>query len=465
MPAATFDPAKHPRGGAKNRGQFGRKGGQPAKSPTRAALLRRARDLEQQAAVLVGKIGKPGAGVTATMDAAQQARDLKKRAKALRARSAAMLRESQAARGAAGFDESKHPRGPDGRFISKAQVEEYKRAGNWPPKPITKPTRETPVRPKPAETPAPEQPKGVKAWRDADEWTVAAHARVLEIGKGLEAAEAAREQAYAAVQKAEYEHDLIAGKIPPHLRKNKPAYLASRDALEAAQQASLNANLDARIARAKATPEARKALYAPEGPAAVPLASITSLGGSGRDLTGLQAVRDGHEFFVNVAGKGSVVERRRIVVAEDTGGSKYSGRGWADPERGTVNVTENVEAGTVAHEYTHHVEYAEPQALADALTFRQLRQMESGEQFRPLNDLAAGRSGISGGYDADEEGFGDKFFSPYCGKRYKNNGSTEILTMGVQRLYEDPIGFAKDDPEYFQFTLATLRKHRSGVGG
>jgi hypothetical protein len=35
--------------------------------------------------------------------------------------------------------------------------------------------------------------------------------------------------------------------------------------------------------------------------------------------------------------------------------------------------------------------------------------------------------------------------------------SSEIITMGIQYLYERPLEFAQKDPEYFDFIIAYLR--------
>lgn len=40
------------------------------------------------------------------------------------------------------------------------------------------------------------------------------------------------------------------------------------------------------------------------------------------------------------------------------------------------------------------------------------------------------------------------------GKYYK--GHTEIISMGLELLYDDPIGFAERDPEYFKFLTGIL---------
>jgi len=77
----------------------------------------------------------------------------------------------------------------------------------------------------------------------------------------------------------------------------------------------------------------------------------------------------------------------------------------------------------------------------------------------------------SANYDAWETGRKDDFLKTYldtglrdhedaansayyAGKHY--NGSTEILSMGAELLYEDPAGFARSDPEWFDFTVGVL---------
>ncbi len=47
------------------------------------------------------------------------------------------------------------------------------------------------------------------------------------------------------------------------------------------------------------------------------------------------------------------------------------------------------------------------------------------------------------------------------GQRYSGracpDGSTEILTTGIERLYSDPARFYEQDPEFSEFVVATLR--------
>ena len=61
----------------------------------------------------------------------------------------------------------------------------------------------------------------------------------------------------------------------------------------------------------------------------------------------------------------------------------------------------------------------------------------------------------SGPYGMKETTKPDKFFSPYCGKDYPDG--TEIFSMGVQAVVQDPVNFRKVDPEYFNFIVGLMR--------
>ena len=63
----------------------------------------------------------------------------------------------------------------------------------------------------------------------------------------------------------------------------------------------------------------------------------------------------------------------------------------------------------------------------------------------------------SHGYKADEVTKKDKFKDAYTGRLYPQGDASEILSMGVQYLYDDPIGFAQTDPAHFKFVVNTLR--------
>ena len=62
-----------------------------------------------------------------------------------------------------------------------------------------------------------------------------------------------------------------------------------------------------------------------------------------------------------------------------------------------------------------------------------------------------------GGCEADEVGSKDGFMDAYTGKYYNRPKSSEVLTMGIQRLIETPMKFARTAPDHFNFTIASLR--------
>jgi hypothetical protein len=116
--------------------------------------------------------------------------------------------------------------------------------------------------------------------------------------------------------------------------------------------------------------------------------------------------------------------------------------------------TDEEQAHVAVHEWAHHLEYrmkGAQQACQDFLKYR-----TKGEKPTKMNDAFN-----TDKYGDDEVGCKDEFdkaFGPkrayYVGKIY--NGPTEILSMGVQQLYEDPVAFAQKDPEYCQFVMGIL---------
>ena len=63
-------------------------------------------------------------------------------------------------------------------------------------------------------------------------------------------------------------------------------------------------------------------------------------------------------------------------------------------------------------------------------------------------------------YDANEWTYRDEFFDIYIGKEY-NTGS-EVLSMGLEYLYKDPIKLMKKDANMFDFLINTIRQIQKG---
>jgi hypothetical protein len=68
--------------------------------------------------------------------------------------------------------------------------------------------------------------------------------------------------------------------------------------------------------------------------------------------------------------------------------------------------------------------------------------------------------------EPDEVLIDDRFpaggMSSYAGKFYPS--ATEVLSMGLERLYRDPAKFAEQDAEYFKLIVGILHGTLLGAG-
>ena len=135
-------------------------------------------------------------------------------------------------------------------------------------------------------------------------------------------------------------------------------------------------------------------------------------------------------------------------------------RGRAHYSGNTLSLSSGTDIQTAIHEYMHFIEDKNPQMLANSIAF--LRYRTEGEKLKSLKTL----TGLS--YGTKEKARPDKFFNPYCGKTYAFAGetynepyldadATEIMSMGVEELFKNPVEFAKNDREYFDFVIANLK--------
>jgi hypothetical protein len=133
------------------------------------------------------------------------------------------------------------------------------------------------------------------------------------------------------------------------------------------------------------------------------------------------------------------------------------GRAFARLSDLSIKVSPTGETKTMVHEMGHHLEFSIPGVRQAAIDFLKYRVGDQKPQ--KLRRIFPNLS-----YKADEIGCdddfakafgGDKNSAWYAGKHY-NSGITEIVSMGVERLYDNPIGFAKGDPEYCKFILGIL---------
>ncbi len=158
-----------------------------------------------------------------------------------------------------------------------------------------------------------------------------------------------------------------------------------------------------------------------------------------------QNLDDGFEFF------GRVVGDEKMWADPVKVNAARSGRAF---ERGgEIFLSSKSDAKTVAHELAHVMEERSKSVVAAEKAFYQTRT--KGDTLISLKKA----TGVHG-YKANEVTRKDTFPDAYCGKDYGGR-NFELLSMGAQWLKTDPVWFAKTDPEYFAWTVDTLR----GLGG
>lgn len=138
------------------------------------------------------------------------------------------------------------------------------------------------------------------------------------------------------------------------------------------------------------------------------------------------------------------------------------------------------------HEFGHHVEFADPSALAKAKALLTKRSgpnpvMRLLEKI-PGNQVSPDRQGT---IFLIEDEWKKRGGAHYMGRLYVRSGgskfadnlpaaqalrdvdATELISEGLARLVRDPVGFAKHDPEWFDLTMSVLRPNgvAANVGG
>lgn len=135
-------------------------------------------------------------------------------------------------------------------------------------------------------------------------------------------------------------------------------------------------------------------------------------------------------------------------------------------QREYINVGDSQKnAGVIVHEMAHAIEDQKPGTLEKMKEF--LANRTKGET--PKNVWGSKKEY---GLDDDfKKVFGAS--ATYVGKTYPNSNimnpktakHTEVLSMGLQKLYEDPIRFIRKDREFAKFIIETLRDRTHHAGG
>lgn len=149
------------------------------------------------------------------------------------------------------------------------------------------------------------------------------------------------------------------------------------------------------------------------------------------------------------------------IVARNPASSKASKLRWKQitsdgasysPGADLIEIGAGNDVSTAVHEFGHHVEHTIPGVREAANAF--LAHRVGDEPETRLADLFPGFDRyVTGKKDHFDDYFqGSRAY--YVGRTYGD--STEVISMGMQAIAEDPGGFAARDPEYAKLILGIL---------
>lgn len=125
-----------------------------------------------------------------------------------------------------------------------------------------------------------------------------------------------------------------------------------------------------------------------------------------------------------------------------------------------VHVSKTTRPQILPHEIGHVIENSTPRIRRAAKQFRDERVKRAGTKDVKMRDLVKGKSSYSDDEVGNVDGFlklfdDNKVKAAYTSKTY-TNGTTEIISTGLELLYQNPVKFARDDPEFFKFITGIL---------
>jgi len=153
---------------------------------------------------------------------------------------------------------------------------------------------------------------------------------------------------------------------------------------------------------------------------------------------------------------GDKIGKKWNVSVNNSGTGLFEGRSNYTPwtgQGGTINMS--VHGGeygmkTVVHEFAHWIEQ---RTGWNKESWKWVQRRAKGEQLKQLKKLYPNRK-----FADDEWAFENKFLDAYIGKKYNN--ASEVLSMGLEYFYKDPLKFATQDPDMFDFIVHSINEIR-----
>ncbi len=221
------------------------------------------------------------------------------------------------------------------------------------------------------------------------------------------------------------------------LRIKIKEYNREIEALVTEQLKNMNATRD----------EIHKILYINEGtPTKQFLKMDRGIKGTSLEATRKAQADEALNFFNKVMTQELRESMPVIEISElGTGGRAYTSRG-----ANMVWIADEDAVDVLIHELGHNLEFNN-----EFLEYSATKHLESrtkGEAAQALKDL------LGGNYKDYEVTKKDSFFNAYVGKQYDDK-STEVTSMALQYLYNDPVTLYEKDPELFTWIVNVIRGH------
>jgi len=112
-------------------------------------------------------------------------------------------------------------------------------------------------------------------------------------------------------------------------------------------------------------------------------------------------------------------------------------------------IKQNAPINTIAHELGHVIEHKSKTIHNKVSQF--FTKRTEADNIEQLSIITGNKS-----YGRSEVAKKDKFIDAYMGRIYQGKPNTEILSMGLQMLVDDPYTLATKDPEYFDLIIGIL---------
>lgn len=149
--------------------------------------------------------------------------------------------------------------------------------------------------------------------------------------------------------------------------------------------------------------------------------------------------------FLSCFARSDILSRITLAITDD---GVSEGRSCFDPKERKIRTAKG-DTKSLIHELGHAIEHFNPRIAERCREF--LYSRTAGRKCFLLKDIYNDNR-----YDRSEVAIPDDFMEGYVGKLYLD-GATEILSMGIEFLYDKPLPFLEQDEEHFRFIIAALR--------